>query len=136
MPQQQHAGEGATVVAKALGRLWATLSDDHKQTYHEKAAKERERVAHDIEAWKAAGGNAVLQAQEEAEKRKRDQNYTAGVVDDTTSSTTALALPAARIRKICKLDPEVKGLSKEALLLVTKAAELFTGKLVRISLYE
>ena len=33
------------------------------------------------------------------------------------------------MRRICKLDPDVKGLSKEALLLVTKCAELATGKL-------
>ena len=37
--------------------------------------------------------------------------------------------PVARIRKICKLDPEVRGLSKEALLLVTKCAELSLEKL-------
>jgi hypothetical protein len=35
------------------------------------------------------------------------------------------------MRKICKLDPDVKGISKESALLITKAAELFTSKLGR-----
>jgi DNA-directed RNA polymerase I subunit RPA43 len=121
-----------TVVAKALGRLWAALTDAEKQTYQDQAAEERERVAHDIEAWKAAGGQAVLQAEEEAAEKKRKGLGGSGE-NSCNTTTTALALPAARIRKICKLDPEVKGLSKEALLLVTKAAELFTAKLVRSS---
>lgn len=35
----------------------------------------------------------------------------------------------ARIKKIAKLDPEVRGISKDALLLITKCAELATSKL-------
>lgn len=46
-----------------------------------------------------------------------------------SDSKDGLVFPVARIRKICKLDPEVRGLSKEALLLVTKCAELATAKL-------
>ena len=41
----------------------------------------------------------------------------------------ALIFPLQRIRKICKLDPDVKGISKESAFLITKAAELFTSKL-------
>ena len=40
-----------------------------------------------------------------------------------------LIFPLQRVRKICKLDPDVKGISKELALLITKAAELFTSKL-------
>jgi len=40
-----------------------------------------------------------------------------------------LAFPLARIHKICRLDPEVKGISKGAAILVTRAAELFTARL-------
>ena len=47
----------------------------------------------------------------------------------TKPAVNSLQLPSARIRKICKLDPDVKGISKEALLLITKSAELFTSKL-------
>ena len=40
-----------------------------------------------------------------------------------------LIFPLARLRKITKLDPDVKGVSKEALLLITKCAEMMTSKL-------
>jgi DNA-directed RNA polymerase I subunit RPA43 len=101
------------VVARALGQIWGAMSDDEKLPYQQTAAAEREQVLAAMEAWKAAGG----------------------VVDDPDSSHAkaaaegALDYPVARIRKICKLDPDVKGLSKEALLMVTKAAELLTAKL-------
>ena len=102
-------------MARALGQIWGTLSDEQKLPYQQKAAAERAQVAAALEAWKAAGG----------------------VVDDPSSSTSGNQkppdgvpiFPVARIRKICKLDPDVRGLSKEALLLVTKAAELALGKL-------
>ncbi len=40
-----------------------------------------------------------------------------------------MIFPVGRIRKICKLDPDVKGISKESALLITKATELFCTKL-------
>jgi histone H3/H4 len=107
----QHVGEGVAVVAKAMGQLWGALSAKEKKVYQDKAAKERERVSKELEEWKAAGGIV------EAEKK-------GGAADPL-----ALDFPVARIRKICKLDPEVRGLSKEALMLVTKCAELSLQKL-------
>lgn len=86
------------------------MSDEDKRVYQEKAALERERVVKETEAWLAAGGK-------EAE------------ISVSKSCQDSLTLPVARIRKIVKLDPDVKGLSKEALVLVTKATELFTTKL-------
>jgi len=97
-------------VARALGQIWSTLSADEKQVYQLKAAQERERVQHQMEAWKAAGGVAELP----------ESKY---------DSSNSLVFPVARIRKICKLDADVRGLSKEALLLITKAAELALTKL-------
>lgn len=103
-------------MAKLIGQLWSSLSADDKKMYQDKATAERERVAQDLQAWKAAGG----------------------VVEEPTASTdtsdpNVLIFPAARIRKICKLDPDVKNLSKEALLLVCKAAELAVTQLGRES---
>ncbi len=40
-----------------------------------------------------------------------------------------MIFPVGRIRKICKLDPDVKGISKESALLIAKATELFCTKL-------
>jgi DNA-directed RNA polymerase I subunit RPA43 len=104
----QHPGEGVAVVARELGKIWATITVEEKEGYQQQAAQERARVALELEAWTAAGGVAELPA---------------------FKSDGGLILPVARIRKICKLDPEVRNLSKEALLLVTKAAELMTAKL-------
>ena len=56
-------------------------------------------------------------------------NNATGSASADKNKDGALAYPVARIRKICRLDPEVKGISKEATLLITKAAEIFTCKL-------
>ncbi len=93
--------------------MWASMSAEDKRPYQLRAAEERERVAKDLEDWYAAGGVATAEAN-------------TGVDQHPPGSLT---YPVARIRKICKLDPEVRGLSKEAVLLVTKAAELMTSKL-------
>lgn len=99
-----------------MGQIWANLSEQEKQTYQEKAAEERERVAQQLQAWQAAhaGGTAAFDNAHESTKK---------------TDPTSLEFPTARIRKICKLDPEVRGISKEALWVITKAAELFTVKL-------
>ena len=116
--QKQHVGEGVAAIGRALGQLWSTLTDEEKQVYQQKAAAERERVARDLEAWNKAHGDKP--SVDEVFK-----NCSAAAPHDPS----ALGYPSARVRKICKLDPEVRGLSKEALLLVTKAAELTTVKL-------
>jgi DNA-directed RNA polymerase I subunit RPA43 len=92
-----------------MGQLWNALAPEEKEVYQQQAAQERERIAQALEAWKAAGGVLEL-----------DTNY---------PKDGNLIFPLARIRKICKLDPDVRGLSKEALMLVTKCAELATAKL-------
>jgi histone H3/H4 len=45
------------------------------------------------------------------------------------SLSDGLIFPVARIRKICKLDDEVHGVSKEAAVLLTKCVELVTIRL-------
>jgi len=45
------------------------------------------------------------------------------------SGVTDLVIPVARVRRTCKLDPDVKNISKEATLLITKSTELFIAKI-------
>ena len=104
------------MVARALGQIWNRLSEAEKLPYQQQAALERERVQVQVEAWKAAGGIVG------------EHLLNSSITNDTTTTGTT-TFPVARIRKICKLDPEVKNLSKEALLLVTKAAEMALAKL-------
>lgn len=88
--------------------MWSTLTDEEKGAYQERSAQERERVAQEIAKYKLDG------IEVNAPK----------VIDPN-----ALVFPVARIRKICKLDSEVNGISKEAAMLITKCAELATIKL-------
>ena len=87
------------------------MSEEEKATYQQKAAEERERVAKELQAWKAAGGEVDI----EKSGSSRDPN--------------SLIFPVGKIRKIAKLDPEVRNMSKEAIMLITKCAELATAKL-------
>lgn len=84
--------------------------------YQQQAAEERERVSREMEEWIAAGGSL--------ESVGDPSNTSSGQKDPTS-----LVFPSTRIKKICRLDPEVKTISKEALLLITKCAELATAKL-------
>lgn len=92
-----------------------------KRPYEERAAKEREEVAAQVEAYRKALEDAGIRLDE--------------IMADENGSTIGpkdpldLVLPVGRIRKIVKLDPEVKNMSKEALHLVVKCTELFTAKL-------
>jgi len=109
----QHPGEGVGAVARETGQLWSALSEEEKALYHLKSAEEKETVAKALEQYKDFPDSAIFGKEEQ----------------ETKPLVTALSLPLARIRKITKLDPDVKGMSKEALLLITKSAELFTSKL-------
>ena len=103
--------------ARLLGQLWKSLKNEEKAVYQKQAAQERERVSREMEEWLAAGGSL------------NDVSDIVGGNATGLKDPSALVFPMARIRKICKLDPEVRGMSKEALLLITKCAELATGKL-------
>lgn len=110
----QLPGQGVAAVAKGIGVLWAGLTEDEKKVYQDKAAEEKERLAKELQAWKDAGGELVEQELLPAA---------------AATNTGPLVFPCARIRKICKLDPDVRGISKEAVALVTKAAEVFAAKI-------
>ncbi|GKY95805.1 hypothetical protein MPSEU_000541200 [Mayamaea pseudoterrestris] len=113
--QEELPGQGVAAVAKRLGALWSQLTDEEKKVYQEKAQVEKDRLVEELQAWKDAGGELV-----EEELLPGNSN---------SSSNGGLIFPVARIRKICKLDPDVRGLSKEAIMLVTKAAEEFCAKI-------
>jgi len=113
--KKQHPGEGVGVIAKAIGQLWSQMDSQSKEKYDAIASEERQRVARYTQRLKDAG----------LWPEKGSESASASVNDD------ALIFPIGRIRKICRLDPEVKGSSKEATLLITKATELFCAKLGR-----
>ena len=104
------------VVARAMGQLWSSLDEEEKAVYQQRSTEERARVAEELEKYKDLPDHVL---------------YGAGNHHNSSNNNTAssLSLPLARMRKIVKLDPEVKGVSKEAMLLITKCTELATVKL-------
>jgi len=113
--QAKFKGEGVAKVAKELGHIWSTMPAEEKEVFQEKAALEREQVAQKLAQLEAAGIDLA--------------KLPGAATPVDTSSLNTLIYPLGRMRKVCKLDPEVKGLSKEALVLVTKCTELMTSKL-------
>jgi histone H3/H4 len=110
--QREHPGEGVGTQAKRIGARWQSISEPEKDRFKNQAASEKEVVVAALAAYKEQFGDALLEEGSE-----------------TMDSSSDLVFPVARIRKIAKLDPEVKSLSKEALQLVVKSAELALAKL-------
>jgi histone H3/H4 len=106
---------------KVVGQKWAAISDEEKETFREMAAKEREQVATLTEERNKAIREAGLDPIDFDDDKDGK--------DGSKDAASGLVFPVARIRRIAKLDPEVKNLSKEAIHLVVKAAELFTAQL-------
>jgi len=106
-----YPSEGIGSTARRIGQLWAALTPQQKEKYKIQSADEREK-------YNEAKSKLGPDPSEKNKSLKRP-------IDEEG----ACILPLARIRKICRLDPEVRSISKEGLLLITKAAECFTQKL-------
>lgn len=110
----QHPGQPISFLAKMCGQEWKSMDDDAKAPYQERAAAEKERYEAYLKAAAARGDEFQL----EAAAGTGTASGSSGPLD--------MVFPANKVRKICKLDPEVKNVSREALQLIVKAAELFT----------
>lgn len=108
--QQDHQGVAAQ--AKAIGAKWKTLDETQKDKFKQLAQQEKEAAAKALQEYEQHYGS-----------------HTTLENSQHPSDANDLVFPVARIRKIAKLDPEVKTLSKEALQLVVKSAELALSKL-------
>jgi DNA-directed RNA polymerase I subunit RPA43 len=115
--QSENEGKSIGTIAKIMGLLWKDLDPVAKQVYIDKAKKEKEQYVEDRKLYLEQHPEDKLN-NADASSQKNEKN----------KDPLSLTYPVARIRKISRLDPEVKGLSKEALLAITKAAELFTEK--------
>mmetsp|Transcript_61309 Transcript_61309/g.150063 ORF Transcript_61309/g.150063 Transcript_61309/m.150063 type:complete len:355 (-) Transcript_61309:430-1494(-) len=106
-----HPGQPVSVVAKVLGQEWKAMDDETKAKYQERSVAEKEK-------YETYMKEALARGEKFPELEAGAGSGTSGPLD--------LVFPAAKVRKICKLDPEVKNVSREALQLIVKASELFT----------
>ncbi len=113
--QSQNEGKSVGAIAKIMGQLWKDLDPDAKQVYMDKSLLEKERYLED---------QRLFLEQNPGANTSNSNDANANGIGDPMS----LVYPVARIRKISRLDPEVKGMSKEATFVITKAAELFTER--------
>mmetsp|Transcript_18919 Transcript_18919/g.28040 ORF Transcript_18919/g.28040 Transcript_18919/m.28040 type:complete len:376 (-) Transcript_18919:32-1159(-) len=109
-------------IAKIIGQLWNDLPLGEKQSYQDIAAREKVQYKLDLQLYNE-------QHAHDDDDNNGDNGDNDNKGDNNGDDMGVLAFPLARIRKICRLDPEVKGISKEAAILVTRAAELFTARL-------
>mmetsp|Transcript_3334 Transcript_3334/g.6789 ORF Transcript_3334/g.6789 Transcript_3334/m.6789 type:complete len:268 (-) Transcript_3334:926-1729(-) len=117
--ESQHPGETVATQAKRIGARWKLVAQSEKERLQALAREEKQRLAVELEAYRTKYGDAI---EEHCGSNGNGKNSHHGGGDD-------LVFPLARIRKIAKLDPEVKTLSKEALQLVVKATEMALSKL-------
>jgi len=123
-------------IAKILGKQWKGLTPDQQTIYTHQAKLEKIQYLQLLKLYQQQHPNISTNTNTKS-NAKLNANTSTNTNKNTNTNTNAsldqqagvLSFPLARIRKICKLDPDVKGISKEAAMLVTKAAELFTARL-------
>ena len=95
-------------VSKLLGERWKALDGDAKARYNEMAAADKRRY----DAEKQAQGPVTKQAKQESQPHET-------------------IIPVARVKKICRADPEIRSMAKEATVVLAKAAEIFVQILAK-----
>ena len=95
--------------SKALGARWAGLSEEEKKPFEVTAAEDKERYQREVAEQLAAG-----HVQPSANKKHGEELLPHETV-----------IPLSRVKRTCKLDPEVKNMTKEATAMVAKATEHF-----------
>lgn len=111
----EHADWGLGEVGKECGRLWNILPADEKKKYTEMTVPLREKFEKEMVEY-----NKKMKAFEASRFGENGKLLPARITN---------CLPLARIKKIMRLDPDVKSSSKEASLLVSWATELFVSQL-------
>ncbi|OQS03233.1 hypothetical protein THRCLA_04475 [Thraustotheca clavata] len=107
-PQVKAENPNATIGAlqKILGTLWKELSAEDKEPYIQKALLDKERYA-------------------KAKERLLERGIDIEPEKPEVASEDILLLPLARVKRIIQADPDVGKISKDALIVITKATEQF-----------
>lgn len=113
--QAEHGDWGVADVGKECGRLWGEMADEEKKKYHDMTLPLKEQYEKDLFVYE--------------EKMKVFEANRFDEDGQLRPARITSCLPLARIKKIMKLDPELKSASKEAAMLVSWCTELFLSQL-------
>ena len=117
--KQEQPGLSMTELTKVLAAKWRELEEVEKSRYAAIALDDKERYLREFKEQLAQGIS-------EAELRGTFHSN-----KDIPAYETVI--PIGRVRRTCKLDPDVKNISKEATVLVAKATEYFLAKIAEES---
>ena len=105
-------------VTKQVGAQWRGLSPEEKASWNLQAAEAKKQYALDLQAYVKKYGAASLRDDGNAKSRIYS-------IQDLARNGDTI-IPQTRVKKLVKKDPDVKNISKEALVLLTKCADMFT----------
>lgn len=100
-----------------MSEQWKSLSRNARQPFLDRAAADKERYRHDKQQY----AEAELREKTRRAKMHKKEGGSEGGRDRRRELSEEMLFPLARIRRVMKLDPEVKTISKEAAMLVAKA---------------
>ncbi|KAG2433491.1 hypothetical protein HYH02_012609 [Chlamydomonas schloesseri] len=112
--RQRLAAEGqekiaVTVVAKELGQLWKTLSEEDKAKYRAQAEEQKQQ-----QQQQQVGDGGEREAEGEGDHKS-----------GSPAKAAAATLPASWVRKVVNLDSDIQRCSAEGVLALSAAAEVF-----------
>ena len=117
--KQKQPGLSMTELTKALAAQWRELDETERSRYATLASDDKERYQREFKEQLAQGiSEAELKGISSVNKEL---------------SVFETVIPIGRVRRTCKLDPDVKNISKEATVLVAKATEFFLAKIAEES---
>jgi len=101
---------------KILSKEWKEMLDDSKEKYFTAAANDKARYQQEV------AEEAAIRAEKGDDGD--DQEGDLGFIHPTE-----MVFPLARVKKIIKMDPDVKNMSKEACMMISKSTEMFIAML-------
>ena len=125
-------GAGKTSVAetaKLIGTRWKALTPEEKAPWLERANADKARyhsemIAAGLDPKKAQGRSRGQAPEVDLDPQAYLEKF----------AKAGPAFPVARMRKLAKLDDDVKNIKGDAMLLIVKATELFVGALAEQAL--
>jgi histone H3/H4 len=115
---KEQPGLPLTQVVRIIGEQFRNLSKEEKDRLELLALQDKERYNKEIEI------EAKLEEENKANNPAVSKESEIALI-----ARIPLSIPAARVKRIIKLDPDVKNVSKESVNLICKAVELFVGYL-------